>query len=213
MIHSIYEKNAGAIEYLSSLEKRYPYAFSFVLACAVTAYLLFSTSSLEVTDRDLTPTEHITFIDMDTIQAPKRVVKRDVSATDGEVSEDTTNVDRATGTSDDANAVDISFFPNIAPPKPVGRLKKRYPKAAKEKGIEARVMVELLISSGGKIRNVSILGVRLSKELPPDIYAQISKEFARDARKILLGAQFTPPVVNGRQVPIKMEMPLKFRLE
>jgi len=28
-----------------------------------------------------------------------------------------------------------------------------------------------------------------------------------------MNAQFSPPVVNGRRVPIKMEMPLKFRLE
>ena len=30
---------------------------------------------------------------------------------------------------------------------------------------------------------------------------------------ILLGTAFTPPLVNGKRVPIRMELPLKFRLE
>lgn len=213
MLASIQKHNASVIDFLADLEKRHPYSFAFVISLGIVMYMLFYSPSLEVTEDDLTPSEQITFIDMDTIQAPRRVVKKDVSATDGDVSEDTTNVERATGTSDSANAVDIAFHPNVAPPKPIGRLKKIYPKAAKEKNIEARVHVELLISSSGKVKNVSVLAVRLTKELPPEIYSQISRLFARDARKILLGARFTPPIVNGRQVPIKMEMPLKFKLE
>jgi len=63
------------------------------------------------------------------------------------------------------------------------------------------------------VRNVSVLGIRLSKALPPEIHAKVAKEFARDAKIILMSAQFSPPVVNGKRVPIKMEMPIKFRLE
>jgi len=207
------KRKFGIIKFLADYDERHPYVFAFIISMIIVSYMFFSTPSLEVSEENMISSENITFIDMDTIQAPKRVVKKDVSATEGDVSEDTSNVERATGTSDDADAVDISFYPNVAPPKPIGRLKKYYPEAAKENNIEAKVIIELLISASGKVKNVNILGVRLSKQLPPELYSKISKLFAKDARRILLGARFTPPIVNGKQVPIKMEMPLNFRLE
>jgi hypothetical protein len=126
---------------------------------------------------------------------------------------DVNKVERAVGTSDEETAVDISFFPNIAPPRPIGRLKKIYPGSASERGIEATLNLELLISANGKVKNVSILGVKLSKELPPEVYAEISRDFAKAARKILLGQQFTPPIVEGKRVPIRTDWLFRFRLE
>ncbi|MCU0846177.1 MAG: energy transducer TonB [Spirochaetes bacterium] len=196
-----------------SWESRHPYEFSFLVSALFMGFLLFSSESLDVNSEDLIPMENIQFVDMETVQSPRRIVKKDLSIDKSDTAEDSADVERAVGTNDDPNAVDLAFFPNIAPPRPVGRLEKRYPKAAREMNVEAVINVELLISSTGKVRNVSILGIRLSKALPPEVHAKIAKEFARDAKIILLGAQFSPPVVNGRRVPIKMEMPLKFRLE
>lgn len=196
-----------------SWEKRHPYEFSFLLSALFMAYLFFSGESLDINRDDLVPTENIQFVDMETVQAPRRIVKKEVSPDRTDNPEESADVERAMGTNDDPNAVDLAFFPNIAPPRPIGRLEKRYPKAAREMSVEAIINVELLISSTGKVRNVSILGIRLSKALPPEIHAKIAKEFARDAKIILMSAQFSPPVVNGKRVPIKMEMPLKFRLE
>ncbi|HSV97739.1 MAG TPA: energy transducer TonB [Spirochaetota bacterium] len=194
-------------------ESRHPYGFSFLVSALFMGFLLFSGESLEINSEDLIPMENIQFIDMETVQAPRRIVKKDLSIDKSDTAEDSADAERAVGVSDDPNAVDLAFFPNIAPPRPVGKLEKRYPKIASEMNVEAVINVELLISSNGKVRNVSILGIRLSKALPSEIHAKIAKEFARDAKIILMGAQFSPPVVNGKRVPIRMEMPLKFRLE
>lgn len=204
--------NTSIICRIQNWESKHPYVFSCIVSSIIVMYALFRSPSLEISDEDAIPTDNIQFVNIDTIQAPKRVVKKEISTEESDVSEDTTNVERAVGTSDDENAVDIAFFPNIAPPKPVSRLKKLYPKTAKEMDIEATVNVELLISANGKVKNVKILGIRLSKALPTEMSTKLTKAFSRDAFKILYGAQFSPPIVNGKQVPIKMEMPLKFRL-
>ncbi|MDY6933370.1 MAG: energy transducer TonB [Spirochaetota bacterium] len=215
MIEETIQDNTGFLSRVKRLEEGHPYSFSFILALLFVSYLLFYTPSLEISEEDYTPTEHIQFIDITQIEAraPKRIVKKQFSIKEGDVSESAANIERAVGTSDDPNAVDIAFFPNIAPPKPIGKLKKLYPKIAKEMNIEAIINVELLIATNGKVRNVDILGIRLTKALPTKMHIKISSVFARDARKILLGAQFTPPIVNGKRVPIKMELPLRFRLE
>ena len=188
-------------------ERRHPYGFSFLLSALFMAYLLFSSESLDIDREDLSSMENIQFVDMETVQLPRRIVKKDVSLEKTASDDQSADVERAMGVNDDPNAVDLAFFPNIAPPRPIGRLVKRYPKIASE------LNVEILTSSTGKVRNVSVLGIRLSKALPPEIHAKVAGEFARDAKIILMNAQFSPPVVNGRRVPIKMEMPLKFRLE
>ncbi len=198
---------------LSLWEDEHPYLFSFVISLALVSYVFFSTSSIDYSEEDLAPAENIQFIDLETIRAPKRITRSEISTEQGDISDEAAQVERAMGTSDDANAVDIAFYPNIAPPKPVGALKKLYPQVAREKGIEAIVNVELLIGANGRVKYVTILGMRLSKELPPETYSEVSKAFVRVTREILLGAQFTPAVVEGEKRPIKMEIPLKYRLE
>ncbi len=196
-------------------KRDHPYRFSFIIALIFVSYLLFYTPSFEFSEEDIVLDEQLQFVDIRQVEAraPKRVVKKQVATQEDDVSETSSNVDRAMGASDDANAVDMAFYPSIAPPKPIGKLKKRYPKIAKKMGIEAVINVELLIASNGKVRNVDILGVRLTKALPTELHMKISALFAKDALKILLGARFSPPIVNGKRTPIKMEMPLKFRLK
>ncbi len=215
MIEESIQTNTGIFNMIREWEQDHPYSFSFIVASIFISYLMFYTPSFELTEEDVIPNEQLQFIDIRQVEAraPKRVVKKQISIQEGDVSETSANVDRALGTSDDANAVDIAFYPSIAPPRPISKLKKRYPKIAKKMGIEAIINVELLIAANGKVRNVEILGIRLTKALPTELHMKISTLFAQDALKILIGAQFSPPIVNGKRVPIKMEMPLKFRLE
>ncbi|MDY6967644.1 MAG: energy transducer TonB [Spirochaetota bacterium] len=212
MIKSMDQQQAGIFSHISKFEQEHPYVFSFILSLIFLSYILFYSPSLDITEENLTPVENIQFIDIDRIDSPKRIVKKQVAKEEGNIDESEPIVERAVGTSEDTNAVDIAFFPNIAPPKPIGKLKKRYPKIAREMNIEAVINIELLIAANGKVKNVNVLGIRLSKALPPEMHGKIAKEFSRDALKILLGAQFTPPIVNGKNVAIKMEMPLRFRL-
>lgn len=204
----------NAVAFVLDWQQRHPYLFSLLLALVITIYLLFFTLSIEMTEEDLLPVDNIEFIDIDKIrtEAPRRITRREVSTNQGEVDPNSSPVDRAQGTSDDPNAVDLSFHPNIVPPKPIGRLKKLYPREAAEQGVEAQVVVELLIASNGRVKAARVLGIRLSKELPPDLHARLAKAFYQDAMKILKGVRYTPPVVQGKQVPVKFEQRLKFRL-
>ncbi len=207
----IMEQDSSIIKSLAKWENDHPYITAFVLSCLIVSYAMFSTPSVSIVDKEVAQTENISIVNIDQIQAPKRIVKKQYSTEKGEVS-DTSNVDRARGVSDNPNAVDISFFPNIAPPKPAGRLKDLYPDSAKKENVEATVLVELLIAASGIVTNVKVLAIKLTKALPPTIQIRLFSDFGRDARRILKGAQFTPPIVNGKRVPIKMEMPLRFRL-
>ncbi len=197
------------------LDDDHPYFASFIFSSAITGFVLFVTPYESVNEADLTPSENIEFINIDDMQlAARRVVKKEISTEKSDTADSNPEpVEKATGTSDDPNAVDLAFYPNIAPPRPIGQLKKLYPNIAKEMSVEAIVNVELTINEDGKVVYVKIIGIRLSKPLQNDMTAVVTKAFTADTIKILNGAQFTPPVVDGKHIPVKMVMPLKFRLE
>ncbi len=196
--------------FLSVLDEKHPYLIPLLMSLAVSAVILFYTSPIYVADMEMT-SDTLEFINLESVSTPARIVKQDVSAVTGE-SEVSSN-DRAFGTADQESPVDISFYPNIAVPKPVGRLKKIYPKSAREQNLDATVNVEILIAPDGIVRKVNVLAVRISKALPAELNKKLSNEFSSASIQILLGAQFSPPIVNGKRVPIKMELPLNFRMD
>lgn len=198
---------------LAQFDTEHPYIISTIISVLIITLLVFYAAPFELTEEDFASPDRIEFIDIDMIesQAIKRSVKKDYSSEEGEVS--SSNVERATGTSDDANALDLAFHPNIAPPKPIGEIKKRYPKIAREKNVEALVTVQILIASTGKVKSVNILRIKLFKEFPPELHSKIAKAFARDAVKTFTSVRFTPPIVNGKKAPVKMDMSLRFRME
>lgn len=205
------DSTPAILQAVITFEEKHPYVLSFVASLLIISFLLFHTPSLDTTDEDYMPPESIELVNIETLAAPKRVVKKEVS-TDATSEPDPNNVERAVGTADIESAVDIAFYPNVAPPRPIGKLKRFYPSMAEKMEIEATVNVQLYISATGQVRQVKILAIRLSKALPVETSNRLHTLFSNDARKILMGARFTPPVVNGKKVPIKFEMPLRFRL-
>ncbi len=195
---------------LSYLDEKHPYLIPLFISLAVTTVVLFYTSPIYLADMNI-PSDTLEFINLESVSTPGRIVKQDVSAVTGE--SEVSTAERAMGTSDQESPIDISFYPNIAVPKPVGRLKKIYPKSAREQDLDATVNVEILIAPDGIVRRVNILAVRISKALPADLNKKFSNEFSSAAVQILLGAQFSPPIINGKRVPIKMELPLNFRMD
>ncbi|HOF34827.1 MAG TPA: energy transducer TonB [Spirochaetota bacterium] len=107
----------------------------------------------------------------------------------------------------------VKHSPNVIPPKPVGKLKKTYPKSARDAKVEATVATEISIDINGKIISVRILGVKLSKTVSLEIQKLLKNDFGKETLNILMGAQFTPAIIDGKRSPIKMELPLKFKLE
>jgi TonB family protein len=195
---------------LSIIDEKHPYLIPLFISLVMSALILFYTSPIYIADMDIS-SDTLEFVNLESVSTPARVVKHDVSAVTGESEASVT--ERAIGTADQESPVDISFYPNIAVPKPVGRLKKIYPKSAREQDINATVNVEILIAPDGVVRKVNVLAVRISKALPTELNRKISNDFSSAAVQILLGAQFSPPIVNGKRVPIKMELPLNFRMD
>ena len=212
MIKPILHAGDGFVKEMVKFEVHHPYFFSFILSALVFSFFLFHSPSLEITGGDFLPNENLEFVDLDVVQVQKRKSKKDIT-TDQSDEVDDNNVERSTGVSDAESAVDIAFMPNVAHPKLISKLKRIYPSEAEKVGIEARVKAQLLISASGRIIGVDILGITLSKGLPVERNSKMSKLFANAARKMLLGAKFSPPIVDGKQVPIKMEYDFKFRLE
>lgn len=211
------ERMARFIERIVNFEERHPYAYASIPSMAIILFTLFFTFSAGPDNQDTIDTEELQILDMDTVSAfavRKRFTKKDYSTDSGEATSDepTEPVERATGESDEG-AVDISFYPNVVPPRLVGTIQQRYPKIARELQVEAVVMVELLIGASGKVLTIGIVGIRLMKDLPPDLKERVASQFYRDARIMLQGARYSPPMVDGKNVPVKMEERLIFRLE
>lgn len=199
-----------SLTYIEGIDSRHPYFIPLIISLVTSAIILFYTAPIYIADMQI-PTDVLEFVNLEMISTPARIVKKDISAVTGDNADIT--ADRAVGTSDQEGPVDISFYPNVAVPKPVGKLKKIYPKSAREQNIDATVNVEILIAPDGRVQKVNILAVRISKALPSDLKKKISGDFASAALQILLGAQFSPPIVNGKRVPIRMELPLNFRMD
>ncbi len=196
---------------IMDFQQKHPYIFSSILSTLLAAFTLFFTAPIYVADMPEI-SDSLEFINIETVSAQsKRIATKDISTTTGQTIASAT--DRAVGLSDESEVYDISFNPNIVPPRPIGGLKKIYPQSAREKNIEANVNVEIIIAPDGKVTGVQVLSIRLSKDLPPEQYTFLSKEFSKAAYSILTQARFTPPVINGQRVAIKMELPMQFKLE
>lgn len=202
-----------AFYYMIRIQESHPYRFSFVLSCVIVALILFTRPSDEV-DESSFNIDNTRIINIDSFSPPKRKAKQEVTTDVGaEIDQEVVPVERAEGSIEDGEAVDIAFYTDVVPPKPLVPLKRLYPLIARQKNIEALVNVEMLIGEEGIIKKVSIIGVRLSKELPQALREEITRAFIQDTIKILMGARFTPPVVEGKRRAIKMELPLQFKLE
>lgn len=74
-----------------------------------------------------------------------------------------------------------------------------YPKAAREEGIEGMVVVQFVVAEDGSTRDAGVL------RAPDD-------RLADAALAAVAGSAFTPGTVDGRAVPVRMALPVTFRL-
>jgi hypothetical protein len=205
-------REQGFMYNLVDWQQKHPYLFAFIVSAVVLTYTLFRTPSLKILNEDMRPIENIQFINIDEIKAQKRVVKKEFSAEQSDVVEDSKNVERATGTSDDADAVDLAFHPNIAQPRLIGGFKKNHPKIAKELDVEASVNVALLIAANGKVKDVKILRIALSKDLPQEVHKKIKDSFYTLVLKDMKNARYIPTIIDGKSVPVKVDDIVYYRL-
>ncbi len=110
-------------------------------------------------------------------------------------------------------AVDIALLEGVKVPQLIGRLKQHYPKIAEKAGIEAVVVLDVIINVDGRVVKAQSVMVKLSKTLPTMLKKKVEAAFSLSATKMLMGALFTHPKVNGKNVLIKLEIPLDFFLD
>ena len=78
--------------------------------------------------------------------------------------------------------------------------KVQYPRVAKEMGIQGVVYVGFVVDSEGKVTEPKILK-SLAKPLDEEALRVITKE-----------VQFTPGYHQGKAVPVRMVLPIRFRI-
>lgn len=74
-----------------------------------------------------------------------------------------------------------------------------YPDALKGTGIEGRVHVQFVVSPEGRPTNIEVV-----KRAHPDL--------DREARRVIMASSFKPGRLNGAPEPVRMTLPLTFRV-
>lgn len=74
-----------------------------------------------------------------------------------------------------------------------------YPKAARRAGVEGRVVLEFVVDKDGQVREVDVL---------ESAHPLLDEEAARALRRV----QFAPGRQRDRPVPVRMRLPVAFRL-
>lgn len=107
--------------------------------------------------------------------------------------------------SDESRAVPMALLKmQGAPPEIMGGMKALYfnidyPKAAREQGIQGRLILSYVVDTDGRARDI-----RVVRSLHP-----LCDEAAMRA---LRSVRFQPGMQNGQKVPVAMSLPVRFRL-
>ncbi len=111
------------------------------------------------------------------------------------------------------NPVKGFYDPYNVPSVPARELKDIYPNLARELKAEALVFVDLVISKNGSVLKVFVRKVKLNKTFPPDVRLKLHNAFSRDAITILSDMQYSPFVIEGKKVPVRVTFSLQFKLK
>lgn len=194
-------------EIILKWEKFDPYKKSFVIAALMMAISMVIPTTLQQPDTGEEQRE-LEYLDI-TVVRPQKVQQKEISSEEGEVVEDTT---QETG-EQSSQVVDLAFYPGIDKPRLLSRLKKQFPADARDLQVEAQAGIELVINTSGRVQNVKVLYVSLSKNLPPEAAARIKQSFSTAAVKMLSSARYSQTVFEGKPVPIRYETVINFRLD
>jgi len=186
--------------------KKRPYTFSFTISLLTIIIALFYRSANSFND-DFAEMQPIEMID---IMMPKASASNNSELSTDEGS---TNVsDQSMGAAEN-DAVDLSFYPNMTLPRPIGGLPNDYPEIARDSNVEAKVLLQILINKEGIVIQVKIINIKLHKELPRQKRQQIMRAFKQTTISMLKRTRFTPTKINGVKVAIKYETSIMYDLK
>ena len=86
-------------------------------------------------------------------------------------------------------------------PLPIQRVSPQYPERARKKGITGKVVLSLLVSSGGSVQDLRVL-----ESQPPGVFDESAKLAAQQWR-------FRPATYEGQPVAIRVTLPMSFGFE
>jgi protein TonB len=89
---------------------------------------------------------------------------------------------------------------NIRVPKKLNHVAPDYPQAMRDAGLEGVVPMEALIGKDGTVSSVRLLS------------AQVHPEFARAAEDAVRQWRFSPTLLNGEAVEVRMTVSVRFSL-
>jgi TonB family protein len=89
---------------------------------------------------------------------------------------------------------------NIRAPKKLNHIAPDYPQAMRDAGLEGIVPMEALIAKDGTVSSVRLLS------------AQVHPEFARAAEDAVRQWRFSPTLLNGEAVEVRMTVSVRFSL-
>lgn len=198
---------------ISRFDDEHPYLIAFFISATMLCCALFCSRNTGIFRDDIARPDRLSFVDIETVQPQKLVATQDVSTDAGEVVP-VKKVARASGSSTAEEAVDLDMVAgsNVVQPKPIGALKDLYPSLARDEGVEAIVMVEFMISADGVIQKIRVKNVRILKEVPDDLKAQLKKDFSAEVHNIFRGVRFTPAVIDGEKKAVILSKTMNFKL-
>jgi protein TonB len=89
---------------------------------------------------------------------------------------------------------------NIRVPRKLNHVSPEYPEAMRDAGLEGLVPIEALIGRDGTVASVRVLS------------AQVHPEFARAAQDAVHQWRFSPTLLNGEAVEVRMTVSVQFSL-
>jgi TonB family protein len=89
---------------------------------------------------------------------------------------------------------------NIKPPRKLNNVRPEYPQAMSDAGLEGLVPVEAVIGKDGSVTAVRVVS------------AQVHPEFARAAENAVREWKFSPTLLNGAAVEVRMTVSVRFSL-
>lgn len=192
---------------LSIFYDKHPYWLSFTIACIFVTITCILIVTGKVVER-LSPINTIDLITVQEVIAKKKQSSFSENSIDQKIESENRSVSGS-----DNNPIDLALNDKIKIPRLLTRLRQEHPKSGKNLNISALVIAEFTVLRSGKVRNVKIIRVKLSKKFPPRLEKELKRDYGATAKKRLQRARFSPPNVQGRPVAIRMTLPLRFQLK
>jgi len=194
---------------MNDIFDKHPYILSMLLSTVILTSMFFYAPASSLSDAP-EKIENLEFVQLDKVLSPKRVTKKKVSTKEGDPQNE--NEQRAKGNNSSNEALDLSLYPNIVPPTLLGKLKKDFPISARDANVEATVLTRLVIDKKGKVINVRVLGIKLSKQLPLSQEIKINDDIKASVRRMYQSARFSVTIHNGKATAAVKEFLFRFRL-